>query len=233
MMQQQSALVLHVRPYRETSAIVQFMTKDQGRITGVARGVRATRKRINPMQPFSLGTLSYFGRNNLVNVSKFDVAHGFALQGDALFSGFYVLELLTRLVAERQKEPEIFAGAVSALTAMEAGQELQAALRCFELDLLGQLGYAVVLDQDADAGAPINPDAYYRYQAQIGFAPVVDGADIAADPAVIQGQRLQCIQRRDFTEPQTRRAAKYITRRALQEILGDKPLISRKMLGSR
>ncbi|HAH79812.1 MAG TPA: DNA repair protein RecO, partial [Gammaproteobacteria bacterium] len=109
----------------------------------------------------------------------------------------------------------------------------QAALRCFELDLLGQLGYEVVLDQDADAGAPINPDAYYRYQAQIGFAPVVDGADIAADPAVIQGQRLQCIQRRDFTEPQTRRAAKYITRQALQEILGDKPLISRKMLGSR
>ena len=103
MMQQQSALVLHVRPYRETSAIVQFMTKDQGRITGVARGVRGARKRINPMQPFSLGTLSYFGRNNLVNVSKFDVAHGFALQGDALFSGFYVLELLTRLVAERQK----------------------------------------------------------------------------------------------------------------------------------
>ena len=138
-MQQQSALVLHVRPYRETSAIVQFMTKDQGRITGVARGVRATRKRINPMQPFSLGTLSYFGRNNLVNVSKFDVAHGFDLRGDALFSGFYVLELLSRLVAERQKEPEIFAGAVSVLTAMEAGHELQAALRCFELDLLGQL----------------------------------------------------------------------------------------------
>jgi len=233
MMQQQSALVLHVRPYRETSAIVQFMTKDQGRITGVARGVRGTRKRINPMQPFSLGTLSYFGRNNLVNVSKFDVAHGFALQGDALFSGFYVLELLTRLVAERQKEPEIFAGAVSALTAMEAGQELQAALRCFELDLLGQLGYAVVLDQDVDAGTGINADAYYRYQPQIGFARVAGAAETATDPAVIQGQWLQCIQRRDFTEPQTRRAAKYITRQALQEILGGKPLISRKMLGSR
>ena len=233
MMQQQPALVLHVRPYRETSAIVQFMTKDNGRISGVARGVRGAAKRVNSIQPFSLGTLSYFGRNNLVNVSKFDVAHGFTLRGDALFAGFYILELLNRLVAERQKEPVIFAGAVSALTAMEAGRELQTGLRCFELDLLEQLGYEVVFDREAEAGMAINPDHYYRYKAQFGFARVADAAVIESDPALIQGRWLHCIQRRDFSHAQVRRAAKYIARQALQPLLGDKPLVSRKMLGSR
>ena len=233
MMQQQPALVLHVRPYRESSAIVQFMTKDQGRIVGVARGVRGTQRRVNSIQPFNVGTLSYFGRNNLVNVAKFDAAHGFNLRGDVLFGGFYVLELLSRLIAERQKEPEIFAGAVSALTAMQAGHELQAVLRCFELDLLGQLGYEVVFDQDAEEGRAIAPDVYYRYQAQVGFTKVLQGREIESDPTVVQGRWLQCIWRRDFDQPEARRAAKYITRQALQGLLGDKPLISRKMLGSR
>ena len=233
MMQQQSALVLHVRPYRETSAIVQFMTKDQGRISGVARGVRGSTKRVNSIQPFSLGTLSYFGRNNLVNVSKFDVAHGFTLRGDALFAGFYILELLNRLVAERQKEPVIFAGAVSALTAMEAGRELQADLRCFELDLLEQLGYEVVFDREAETGSAIHPDRYYRYRSQFGFVPAADAGATESDPALIQGRWLHAIQRRDFSHAQARLVAKYVTRHALQPLLGDKPLVSRKMLRSR
>ena len=116
---------------------------------------------------------------------------------------------------------------------MEAGRELQTGLRCFELDLLEQLGYEVVFDREAEAGMAINPDHYYRYKAQFGFARVADAAVIESDPALIQGRWLHCIQRRDFSHAQVRRAAKYIAREALQPLLGDKPLVSRKMLGSR
>ena len=79
----------------------------------------------------------------------------------------------------------------------------------------------------------INSDHYYRYNAQFGFSRVADAAIIKSDPALIQGQWLHCIQRRDFSHAHVRRAAKYITRQALQPLLGDKPLVSRKMLGSR
>ncbi|GIS20273.1 MAG: hypothetical protein CM15mP120_21890 [Pseudomonadota bacterium] len=63
----------------------------------------------------------------------------FSLRGDVLFAGLYLLELLTRLVADRQREPGVFADAVSTLTSMEAGHDLQTCLRNFELDLLAQL----------------------------------------------------------------------------------------------
>ena len=232
-MQQQSALVLHVRPYRESSAIVQFMTKEQGKMAGVVRGIRGTSRRSNAIQPFSLGTLNYFGRSNLVNVSSFDSAHFFALQGDVLFGGLYLLELLNRLVAERQKEPAIFAAAVSTLTSMEAGYELQSCLRNFELDLLEQLGYGVVCHREAHTGDPIDPQKRYAYTPQQGFVTVADGAALDADENEFLGGWLLKVQARDFSQLESRRAAKQIVRRALAPLLGDKPLVSRKMLARR
>ena len=61
-MQQQSALVLHVRPYRESSAIVQFMTKEQGRIAGVVRGFRGNSKRGNAVQPLALNAALFWAQ---------------------------------------------------------------------------------------------------------------------------------------------------------------------------
>lgn len=230
-MQQQSALVLHVRPYRESSAIVQFLTKEHGRMAGVVRGIRGSAKRGNDIQPFSLGNVNYFGRNNLINVSSFDRVHFFSLRGDALFGGLYLLELLNRLVAERQKEPVIFATAVSTLTSMEAGHELQACLRNFELDLLQQLGYGVVFDRDARTGAPIEPSERYEFVALQGFVALSGVA--AADDTGLLGEWLLNAHARDFSQLQTRRLTKHVVRQALQPLLGDKPLVSRKMLAPR
>tara|TARA_B100000161_G_scaffold263506_1_gene235004 strand:- start:131 stop:844 length:714 start_codon:yes stop_codon:yes gene_type:complete len=233
MMQQQSALVLHVRPYRESSAIVQFMTKEQGRIAGVVRGFRGTSKRGNAVQPFSLGTLRYFGRSNLINVSSFECAHFFSLRGDVLFAGLYLLELLTRLVAERQREPAVFADAVSTLTSMEAGHDLQTCLRNFELDLLAQLGYEIVFDRDAQTGQAIDQRSYYVYRPQQGFVAVSDDERLNQVGDALRGDWLLKVHARDFTNPQARRLAKHIVRQALEPLLGDKPLVSRKMVAPR
>ncbi len=232
-MQQQSALVLHVRPYRESSAIVQFLTKEHGRMAGVVRGIRGSAKRGNDIQPFSLGNLNYFGRNNLINVSSFDRAHFFSLRGDALFGGLYLLELLNRLVAERQKEPVIFATAVSTLASMEAGHELQACLRSFELDLLEQLGYGVVFDRDARTGAPIDPSKRYEFVSLQGFVAANGVAPAEHHGAGLLGEWLLKAHARDFSQLQTRRLTKHVVRQALQPLLGDKPLVSRKMLAPR
>ena len=104
-------------------------------------------------------------------------------------------------------------------------------------DVDGSIAYSRALEKasviSAEEGSAIAPDVYYRYQAQVGFTRVPQSRAIESDPTVVQGRWLQCIWRRDFDQPEARRAAKHITRQALQGLLGDKPLISRKMLGSR
>ena len=98
--QMELALILHVRPYRETSAIVQMFTRGQGRLAGVLRGHRGKKQGQSSIQPFNLGTVSWVGRSELVTIQKFESHHFIALQGEALYAGFYVLELLTRLLRE-------------------------------------------------------------------------------------------------------------------------------------
>ena len=169
----------------------------------------------------------------MINVSSFDRAHFFSLRGDALFGGLYLLELLNRLVAERQKEPVIFATAVSTLASMEAGHELQACLRSFELDLLEQLGYGVVFDRDARTGAPIDPSKRYEFVSLQGFVAASGVAPAEHHGAGLLGEWLLKAHARDFSQLQTRRLTKHVVRQALQPLLGDKLLVSRKMLAPR
>ena len=122
--QMEPALVLHVRPYQESSAIVQMMTRDQGRLAGVLRGYRRKNRGQVAVQPFSVGTVSWVGRSDFVTIQKFESHHFIALHGEALYAGFYVLELLTRLLRERQEEPRIFAAALRVLEALEHADDL-------------------------------------------------------------------------------------------------------------
>ena len=218
------ALVLHVRPYRETSAIVQLLTQGQGRLAGVLRGYRGKKQGQVAVQPFSVGTVTFSGMSNLVTIQKFESHHFIALQGQRLYAGFYVLELLTRLVQERQQEPGIFAAAMSVLEALEEQDPLEPALRCFELDLLMQLGYGVDFSVQ---GQRLQDDCRYIFQAQTGFHRVE--SDAHPDQRGFLGHDLLCIANRDFSAPQTLDAAKTLMRAALVPLLGTKPLISRKM----
>ena len=121
------ALMLHVRPYRETSAIVQMFTQGQGRLTGVLRGYRGKKQGQSSIQPFNLGTMSWVGRSELVTIQKFESHHFIALQGEALYAGFYVLELLTRLLREKGALAGCILAADTAATVEGEQHALQAA----------------------------------------------------------------------------------------------------------
>lgn len=217
------ALILHVRPYRETSAIVQLFTQGQGRLAGVLRGYRSKKQGQLNVQPFSVGTVSWVGRSELVTIQTFESHHFIALQGEALYAGFYVLELLTRVLRERQQEPLLFQAAMQVLEALEEGDALQPALRLFELELLDQLGYGI--DFSA-AGEALQGNAYYRFEPHVGFHRVNrDEGSVRA----LSGQSLLAIASRDFSDTATLDAAKVLMRAAIEPLLGDKPLTSRKM----
>jgi len=218
------ALVLHVRPYRETSAIVSLLTLHHGRLAVVARGTRG--RRGNPLQPFNRIRASWQGRGNLGTLIGAETDTHLWLTGDALTAGFYVLELLNRLLGERESVPRLYAGACWALESLRDGTlPADIVLRQFEQLLLTELGYGIDFSRDAGSGAAIDADAHYWFDPGRGFlrAP-------APTTSTCSGQVLLEIARVDYAGRAARVTAKRIFRRALGALLGPKPLASRKLL---
>ncbi len=216
-------IVLHVRPYRETSAIVSLLTRHYGRVAGVARGVRGTR-RGSPVQPFSSVVTGWSGRGGLLTLTNIESVRQPWLKGEAMNAAFYVVELVTRLVAEGESAPRIFAAlswALERLSSQDA--ELAVTLRSFEKLLLQELGYGLDFRHDASSGEPIAQDVIYELDVQRGFFP--------GQPAEgFEGRLLLEIAEENFESAAVRQAAKRIFRLALGEHLGPKPLTSRRLL---
>jgi DNA repair protein RecO (recombination protein O) len=218
------AYVLHARPYRETSAIVDLLTLRFGRISAVARGVRGGRRGAQPPRPFNRLTVACSGRTQLLTLTSFDSLTHRWLTGDALYAGLYLNELLLRLLRDDDAHPVVFEGYERTLDALSADPE--PALRCFERLLLRECGYEITFDCDADTGSVIDAHACYRYVPDFGFQHVDEAAD---ERHVFAGATLRAIDRDDYHDAAVRRAAKQIMRRALAPHLGDRPIGSRAL----
>lgn len=163
----QPAYVLHSRAYRETSALVDFLTP-QGRLRAVMR--RARGKAGSQVRPFVPLEVEFRGRGELKNVGRLDsVGVAAWLHGDALFSGLYLNELLIRLLPAEDPHPVVFEHYAATLQALAAGRPLEPLLRAFEWRLLDELGYAFALDQDIN-GDPLVVDGLYRLQVDAGLS---------------------------------------------------------------
>ncbi len=234
----QNAWVLHTRPYRDTSLIVDLFTRDSGRVSVIAKGVRAVkssrsqknnqRQRLNPFIPL---LVSYQGRHELKTLTGVET-HGYAafLQGRMLFSALYLNELLIRLLPAMDAHPEVFdryhkvlseLGQCEQHDSVDENALLECILRRFELSLLQDLGYGINFDSDCDTGEAIQKENHYQYNPERGFSRV-SGVGIA-------GIDLQALGMDSLGSAGTRRVAKYITRSALQLLLGAKPLKSREL----
>jgi len=140
----QPAFVLHTWPYRETSVIVEAFTPDSGRVAMVARGARRPRSELRGLlQAFQPLLLSWSGQAELKTLIRAEWRGGLPLvRGSALLCGFYLNELLLKLLAREDSHPQLYAAYERALAELAAGGEQAALLRRFELGLLAELGYA-------------------------------------------------------------------------------------------
>ncbi|MCR9258544.1 MAG: DNA repair protein RecO [Pseudomonadaceae bacterium] len=222
-----AALVLHVRPYQETSGMVQFFTREHGRLVGVKKGMRRGRNPVS-IQPFSYGRLSYVGRSNLVTITQYDPEGRYEMHGDHLSAGFYVLELLTRCVTERQSEPGLFKAACDVLAALQSTSPLAPTLRKFEARLLSELGYGIDYLHEAGEGRAILAQERYRWVAGQGFQRIDENAIGSVDD--LPGWVLHALSEQDYSRPETLRCAKHLYQKALSPLLGSAPLISREMV---
>lgn len=191
--QLQPAYVLHHRPYRDTSRILELFTRDFGRVSVFARGARGARKSsaalISMLQPFNRLLLSWVGRGEAGRLTdaEFDGAAA-GLPPQHLVSGFYLNELLMKLFARHDGHAQVFTFYNEAIEALKSRADALRALRLFEKRLLDALGYGLALDRDALSGAPIEAQAMYYYRLEQGAVRAKHlEAQAAAGRAAAQG----------------------------------------------
>lgn len=217
----QLAYVLHSRPYRENSALVDFLTP-QGRLRAVLRNARG--KAGTLARPFVPLEAEFRGRGELKNVGRMEGA-GIArwLIGEALFSGMYLNELLIRLLPAEDPHPAVFDHYAATLEALAEGRPLEPLLRSFEWRLLDDLGYGFALDTDVD-GQALDADGLYRLRVDAGLERVW-----LLQPGLFQGVELLAMSNADWDTPGALPAAKRLMRQALAVHLGGRPLVSREL----
>jgi DNA repair protein RecO (recombination protein O) len=204
----QPGFVLHAYPWRETSLVVEFFSRDFGRVALVARGAKRPtshfRGLLSPFNPLAVG---WSGRNDIKMLVRAEWLGGMQpLRGDALLAAFYANELLVRLLARMDPHERLFGSYV---------------------ELLHDLGYAVPLDRCAD-GEPIDADAQYLFGVGQGAQRLERGD--ADDGSQVSGRTLLAMAARRFDDERVAAEAKGVLRRVIRYHLGGKPLNTRRIL---
>jgi DNA repair protein RecO (recombination protein O) len=168
--QLEPAYILHSRPFRETSLIVEAFTREHGRVATVARGAKSARSRWrNVLQPFRPLLLSWNQKSDLGTLTAVDqVASPPALQGQSLYCGLYLNELLMRLLHRGDPHSEVFERYRHVLSELASEASPQPVLRVFEKNLLEAIGYAMLLDREFETGKDVQSQNWYDYQPDRG-----------------------------------------------------------------
>jgi DNA repair protein RecO (recombination protein O) len=226
----QPGYVIHSRPYRDSSALLDVFTAEFGRISMVARGARRPSRKGSGaalLQPFIPLLLSFSGRSELKTLVAIEPAQaGLMLRGERMFSGMYMNELLVRLLHRHDAHPVLFSAYDRALKALAGSVAVDAVLRPFEISLLDELGYNLALTVDGASGEAVHPARWYRYDTGYGLVAGDNTRDRRTNP--YPGSDLLAIAGGDFAGP-ARLTAKRLLREALAVHLGDTPLRSREL----
>lgn len=164
------AYILHVRPWRETSLLVEALSAEHGRIGLLARGVHGPRKHVlrAALQPLQRVRLEAAQRGELAQLRHAEALDAApVLEGEAALAAFYLNELVLRLAPRGDPQPELFEAYGRVREWLRAREPLAWTLRRFEADLLDALGFGFELVVDGD-GAPIDPAARYRIDPEHG-----------------------------------------------------------------
>ncbi len=175
---QQPAFILHARPYRETSLLIEAFTRDFGRVGLVARGVRRERSRLprGVLQPLQALLLGWIARGELGALTAAEVASTpFVLSGSAMLAAMYVNELVQRLSGRNDTHAGAFAAYAQCLSRLTDEGDIAWTLRRFERDFFADIGYALALTQTA-GGDPIEADGEYSYDPNSGASGWLEGA---------------------------------------------------------
>jgi DNA repair protein RecO (recombination protein O) len=229
------AFVLHSYPYRETSLIVEAFTPGFGRVALVARGAKRPRSELRGLlQAFQPLALSWSGAAELKTLVKAEWRGGLPLPGgSALLCGFYLNELVLKMLAREDAHPALFAAYADALAALAAEQDaaMQAVvLRRFERRLLAELGYGLELTREAASHAPIDPAASYHYELERGARRLGATAREPGGGPVVRGATLLALASDVYPDADVAAEAKRLMREVLDHYLEERHIASRRIV---
>ena len=221
--------VLHTRKYHDTSLIVEFFSKDQGRCPLLFKGIRRQQKK----QLSSRAELHLFRKLSVQRLGRGELAaakilEGFGdyvpLVGQAAIVGLYVNELIYRLVGRFEAQTSLFDAYDRLIQSMRVKPLDLKALRIFELAMLAELGFGIDFGFDASTQSDIKATWKYYFVSEQGFRPLADQADdgylgadlIALGDGVMTDQGAKIV--------------KLVVRQVVHHLLGGRPLKSRDLL---
>ena len=228
--------VLHTYPFKETSVVAEVFTRNHGRVALMARGARRPGSALRGLvQPFTPLLLSWFGKSELKTLHSAEWLGGVTPpRGQALMCGFYLNELMLRLLARGDPHEALYDRYLATLQQLagegpasesEGATGLERILRRFEKNLLSEIGYGATFEVEADSGAPVAPDVRYVFQPERG-ALRADGQT----GCPVSGQTLLDLAADRFEDPVTLIEAKALMRTLINHTLGAKPLYTRQLL---
>lgn len=221
--------ILHSRPYRDNSLLVDIFSRKHGRIGAIAKGAKQAKSKFNGLlQPFNPLLISWSGRGDLMTLTDAELQQAaLHLKGPQLISGFYVNELLTRFIQRHDPHQSLFDVYHETLCMLEKAEHEEPILRRFETWLLQETGYGLILDHDVETGEVIQSEANYCYHIERGPVKITELSN--QQGLVISGQTLLAIKKEILESTTQLKQAKQLMRAIIAHHLGDKPLHSREL----
>jgi len=217
------ALLLHRRPYRDTSQLLEVVSETYGRVGLVARGRRAAAA----LQLFQPLLLSWTRRGELGTLGDTEAdgpAH--RLEGRRAVCGLYMNELMMRCLARDDPHPEVVHAYRRALAELAAGADEATSLRRFELGLLDGLGFGLDLAHDAADGEPVVAGTWYRFVHHQGLVRT------SSEQGAVDGAHLLALVAGTEVPTGAGAAIRRLVGEALAQLIGDRPLATRRLLGT-
>ena len=219
---EQSAFVLHSRPYRDHKQIVELLTEHEGKVSAIVYSGKTNKSNKKGLiQPFNPLNVVLKGHGSLRNLSRIELSEkSFFLRGDHLYSGFYLNELLVRLLGESIACPILFHHYKLSLSALSEKKPIEPVLRKFELDLLDELGFSLDF-------SPVfnNKSQNFYYITEQGFISAEEKLNLP----IFKSEHLHAIAEQDLADSGVLHCNKILMRQVINGLLGGKPLNSRKL----
>ena len=224
----QPGFVLHSYPYKETSLIVDMFTRDHGRIGVVAKGAKRPLSKLRGvLQTFQPLSLQFSGKSELRTLIDADWVGGMLpLEKTALLCGFYLNELLVKLLARDDPHPALFDHYVSTLNQLAHNEPAQIVLRKFERALLKETGVAADLTRCTATREQVQAHGLYVVDPERGARTAGSGETWP----VVAGKTLIDMEREDYADLQTQGQSKQLMRFLLAYHLGGAPLNTRQIV---
>tara|TARA_Y100001970_G_scaffold294213_1_gene448632 strand:- start:29849 stop:30586 length:738 start_codon:yes stop_codon:yes gene_type:complete len=226
------AVVIHTRAYKESSLIVELFTKNKGRVTTIAKGVKRPKNRLRSiLTPTSIFSLSTSGRGEMKNIISCEVVEAFLFNSkETLSSIFYINELIYKFFEKEDPHKEIFYQYSLLLRSLSRESDLKNLeyfLRIFELKILNEVGYGINLTTEANSDQRIVPNKFYSFNPEEGFKEFAFNKNQDND-LIFPGQDIIDLGEGNLDNLSTRKSSKIITRKSIDLHLGSRKINIRK-----